>query len=202
MIRHIITINKQGYCQRFNSLHYNVFYFSNRLVGIWREICWIALWHKRGRGLSAFRVSGDGRWRKEWQAEWRVTSNMFIFFREREQKVMELMRGKNDLYSSAGAELWQLLDNKHFTDSSDLSPLFVIPELISCRSVCQTAGLDFISDIRCHRWFSLCLTSCQSHYCPLWERHTRTDLHTGRMRHNRHQDRNTQKLMLKKWDEI
>lgn len=54
---------------------------------------------------------------------------------------------------------------------------FVIPGLISCLPVClsvgenQTVGPDFVFDIRCHRWFSLCLTPCQNHYCPYWERH-------------------------------
>lgn len=39
----------------------------------------------------------------------------------------------------------------------------------------QTTGHDFFSDVHCHQWFSLYLTSCQSHNCPLWERHTHTD---------------------------
>lgn len=65
-----------------------------------RHVFHTALLTKRKRRVLAFRVSGDGRWWKERQAEGGGTSNMFILFRKREQRVTELMR-ENKYNSSA-----------------------------------------------------------------------------------------------------
>lgn len=97
---------------------------------IWREICCVALWHKRERrfGVKAlFRHCGDGRWCKVWQAV--VTSNMF--FREREQKLKE-----ERTWCNSSAELWRLLDDMHW-DSGWLQPIVCRPRAHQL-SVCQS----------------------------------------------------------------
>lgn len=110
---------------------------------------------------------------------------MFIFFREREEKVIELMGEWCN--SNAQAELCRLLDNKHCTQSTDFSPLFVVPELVSCRSVSQNqaAGHDFISRHTLSLMILIMLDILSEPLLsPSGKTHPRSPTYTGRMRNN------------------
>lgn len=110
----------------------------------------------------------------------RDTSNMFIFFQGEGNRKWWSSQREEKCNSNMQVGLWRLLDNKHCTDFSPLCRL-TAHQLSVSQKRRQTAGHDFISDIHCHKWFSLWLTSCHSHYCPLWERHAHTDQVTHTM---------------------
>lgn len=159
----MVGINKQGYCQKVYqpTLVMPSFFLWLNLVGNVLD-CFMAQKRKKTLSFQSF-------WR--WQMVEGVTGwskSHFQHVHLFQGEGTESGGGEGKWCNSGGeAKLWRLLDNKHCADSGDFSPLFV--------SQSQTAGHDFLSDIRCHRWFSLCLTTCQSHYCHLWERHTHAE---------------------------
>lgn len=66
---------------------------------IWREICFIALWHKTGRRrcssspqwAKGLTDSGNASW-KEWKVDGRIASNMVILFRNAKRAARELQQ--------------------------------------------------------------------------------------------------------------
>lgn len=77
-------------------------------------------------------VEGVTGWRKS------HFQHVHLFLGRQNRKWWSSQERKKKCNSNAQAELWRLPDNKHCTDSSDFSPLFVFPELISCLSICQS----------------------------------------------------------------